>query len=161
MLFFIYLRLSKQLGDAEHDVELEDGMTTIRTAPTMSAVWTYALGSLETDQTWLERLASILALPQRLFCAAFFTWRRIMRLKSIDINDCSTVLRLLHRKAERIEVVDLAEELQLSDLTTTLRNVSLIDGVMFLKQKSVGLSLTNRLVHAMEEWAEQNKTAEE
>lgn len=161
MLVFIYLRSLKQLSDAEHDVELEDGMTTIRTAPTMSAVWTYALGSLETDQTRLERLASILALPQRLFCAAYYTWRRIMRLKSIDVNDCSTVLRLLHRKAERIEVVDLAEELQVSDLTTTLRNVSLIDGVMFLKQKSVGLSLTNRLVHAMEEWAEQGRPAEE
>ena len=161
MLFVTFLRLSKQLPDTEHEVELEEGFTIIRTAPTMSTVWTYALGSLETDQTWIERLFSIMALPQRLFCAAWFTWQRIIRLKTIDINECSTVVRLLDRKRERIEVSDLAEELQLPDIATTLSNVSLIDGVMFLKQKSMGLSLTNRLVDAMEEWSRKNSKSPE
>lgn len=161
MLFVTFLRLSKQLPDTEHEVELEEGFTVIRTAPTMSTVWTYALGSLETDQTWIERLFSILALPQRLFCAAWFTWQRIIRLKTIDINDCSTVVRLLDRKRERIEVSELAEELQLPDIATTLSNVSLIDGVMFLKQKSMGLSLTNRLVDAMAEWSRKNSKSPE
>ncbi|MCA9012900.1 MAG: hypothetical protein KDB01_24280 [Planctomycetaceae bacterium] len=161
MLFVTFLRLSKQLPDTEHEVELEEGSTVIRTAPTMSTVWTYALGSLETDQTWIERLFSILALPQRLFCAAWYTWQRIIRLKTIDVNDCSTVVRLLDRKRERIEVSDLAEELQLPDIATTLSNVSLIDGVMFLKQKSMGLSLTNRLVDAMEEWSRKNSKSPE
>ena len=161
MLSFTFLRLSKQLPDTEHEIELEEGFTVIRTAPTMSTVWTYALGSLETDQTWIERLFSILALPQRLFCAAWYTWQRIIRLKTIDINDCSTVVRLLDRKRERIEVSDLAEELQLPDIATTLSNVSLIDGVMFLRQKSMGLSLTNRLVDAMAEWSRKNSKSPE
>ncbi len=161
MLFVTFLRLSKQLPDTEHEVELEERFTIIRTAPTMSTVWTYALGSLETDQTWIERLFSILALPQRLLCAAWYTWQRIIRLKTIDINDCSTVVRQLDRKRERIEVSDLAEELQLPDIATTLSNVSLIDGVMFLKQKSMGLSLTNRLVDAMEEWSRKNSKSPE
>jgi len=51
--------------------------------------------------------------------------------------------------------------LQLPNLVTTLRNVSLIDGVMFLTQKSLGLSLTNRLVDDMAEWTErQTKVSE-
>jgi hypothetical protein len=160
MLFFLYNQLSKRLSDTEHQVEIDDAVTTIRTAPTMTTVWTYALGSLETDQTWLERLASILALPQRLFCAALFTWERILQLKAVDVSDCSAVLRLLHRKEERVEIGDLMEGLQLSDLTTTLRNVSLVDGVMFLKQKSMGLSLSRRMTDAMWEWSQKNKTAE-
>ena len=160
VLFFTYLGLAKQLGDAEHEVELDDRVTSIRTAPTMTAVWTYALGSLEIDQTWIERLLGKLALPQRLFCAAFFSWQRMEQLKTVHINDCSTVIRLLHREAERVEVSKLVEELQLSNLAAILRDVSLIDGVMFLTRRSVGLSLTNRLVENMDEWAKKHKAAD-
>ena len=160
VLFFTFLGLSKQLGDAEHEVELEDRVTAIRTAPTMTAVWTYALGSLETDQTWVERLLGKLAMPQRLFCAAYFSWQRMGQLKTVDINACSAVIRLLHKEAERVEVSKLVEELQLSNLAATLRDVSLIDGVMFLTRRSVGLSLTNRLVENMDEWTKKHKAAD-
>ena len=160
ILFFTYLGLSKQLNDAEHEVEQDAGVLTIHTAPTMTAVWTYALGSLESDQTWVERLLGKLALPQRLFCAAWFTWQRMEQLKTVDINDCSAVIRLLHKEAERVEVSKLVEELQLPNLVTTLKNVSLIDGVMFLTRRSVGLSLTNRLVENMDEWTRKHKAAD-
>ena len=160
ILFFTFLRLSKQLGDTEHEVELNDSITAIRTAPTMTAVWTYALGSLEIDQTWIERLFGKLALPQRLFCAAYFLWQRMGQLKTVEINDCSAVIRLLHRQAERVEVSKLVEELQLANLPATLRDVSLIDGVMFLTRRSVGLALTNRLVENMDEWTKKHKAAD-
>jgi len=160
MLFFTFLRLSKQLGDTEHEVELDGDVISIHTAPTMTAIWTYALGSLEIDQTWIERLFGKLALPQRLFCAAYFSFQRMEQLKTVDINDCSAVIRLLHREAERVEVSKLVEELQLSNLAATLRDVSLIDGVMFLTRRSVGLSLTNRLVENMDEWANKHKAAD-
>ena len=153
MLFFTFLRLPKQLGDTEHEFEQEGEMILIRAAPTMTAVWTYALGSLESDQTWVERLLGKLALPQRLFCAAYFSWQRMQQLKTVDINDCSAIIRLLHREAERVEVSKLVEEVRLSNLAATLRDVSLIDGVMFLTRRSLGLSLTNRLVENMDEWA--------
>ena len=160
ILFFTFLRLSKQLGDTEHEVELNDSITAIRTAPTMTAVWTYALGSLEIDQTWIERLFGKLALPQRLFCAAYFLWQRMGQLKTVEINDCSAVIRLLHREAERVEVSKLVEELQLANLPATLRDVSLIDGVMFLTRRSVGLALTNRLGETMDEWTKKHKAAD-
>ena len=159
VLFLTYLRLPKQLADREHEVELDDRIT-IRTAPTMTAVWTYALGSLESDRSWVERLLGMLAMPQRLFCAAYFAWRRTEQLQTIDVNTCAAVIRLLDRKAERIEVGQLVEELQLSNLEATLRNLSLIDGVMFLAQKTLGLSLTNRLVDDMAEWTRKQKAAE-
>ncbi len=160
VLFLTYLRLSKQLADREHEVELDDRILIIHTAPTMTAVWTYALGSLESDQSWVERLLGMLAMPQRLFCAAYFAWQRTTQLATIDVNTCAAVIRLLDRKAERIEVGQLVEELQLSNLEATLRNLSLIDGVMFLAQRTLGLSLTNRLVDDMAEWTRKHKAAE-
>ncbi len=160
VLFLTYLRLPKQLSDREHELELDDRITIIRTAPTMTAVWTYALGSLESDQSWVERLLGMLAMPQRLFCAAYFTWQRSEQLKTVNVNDCAAVIRQLDRKAERIEVGQLVEELELPDLEATLRNLSLIDGVMFLAQKTLGLSLTNRLVDDMAEWTRKHKVSE-
>ena len=157
VLFLTFLRLPKQLADREHELELDDRITIIRTAPTMTAVWTYALGSLESDQSWVERLLGMLALPQRLFCAAYFAWQRTEQLKTVDVNNCAAVIRLLDRKSERVEVGVLMEELQLSNLEATLRNLSLIDGVMFLAQKTLGLSLTNRLVDDMAEWTRKHK----
>lgn len=160
ILFFTFLRLPRQLGDAEHEFEHEGEAITIRTAPTMTAVWTYALGSLESDQTWVERLLGKLAMPQRLFCAAFSSLQRIEQLKTVDINDCSSVIRLLHREAERVEVSKLIEELQLPNIAATLRQVSLIDGVMFLTRRSLGLSLTNRLVENIDEWEKAHRAAD-
>jgi hypothetical protein len=160
VLFLTYLRLPKQLADREHELALDDRIAIIRTAPSMTAVWTYALGSLESDQSWVERLLGMLAMPQRLFCAAYFTWQRSEQLKTVDINDCAVVIRLLDRKAERIEVEQLVEELELSNLESTLSNLSLIDGVMFLSQKTLGLSLTNRLVDDMSEWIKKQKSAD-
>lgn len=160
VLFLTYLRLPKQLADREHELELDDRNTIIRTAPTMTAVWTYALGSLESDQSWVERLLGMLALPQRLFCAAYFAWQRTEQLKTVDVSNCAAVIRLLDRKSERVEVGVLVEELQLSNPEATLRNLSLIDGVMFLAQKTLGLSLTNRLVDNMAEWTRKHKASE-
>ena len=160
ILSVTYLGLSKQLGDAEYEVELDGSIRTIRTSPTMTAVWTYALGSLEIDQTWIQHLLGKLALPQRLFCAAYFSWQRMAQLKTVDINDCSAVIRLLHKEAERVEMSKLVAEVQLSNLATTLRDLSLIDGVMFLTRRSLGLSLTNRLVENMGEWTKKNKVAD-
>ena len=160
ILFATWLRMPKQLADAQHEAESDDGVTVIRVAPTMTAVWTYALGSLETERSGVERLFGMLALPQRLFCAAYFTWQRMEQLKSIDVNECSAVIRLVHRKAERVEVKEIAAELTLPDLPATLRNVSLIDGVVFLTRRSVGLSLANRLVDDMEEWTKKHARPE-
>jgi len=160
ILFATWIRMPKQLADAKHEAETDDGVTMIRIAPTMTAVWTYALGSMETDRTPVERLLGMLALPQRLFCAAYFTWQRMEQQKTINVNECSSVIRMIHRKAERVEVKEIAAELSLSDLAVTLRNVSLIDGVIFLTRRSVGLSLANRLTDDMDEWMKKQPRAE-
>ena len=154
-----WLRLPGQLPDIEHEGELDDSMTTIKVAPNMTAVWTYALGSLESDRTWIEMLLGLLALPQRLCSAAWFTWQRHQQLSAVVIEPCAAVIRLLHKEAERVELKVIAAEIKTDDLTGVIRQVSLIDGVVFLTRKSIGLSLANRLVEDIEDW-KKKKTAE-
>ena len=66
------------------------------------------------------------------------------------------ILRLLHKEAERVDLKKITEEIELTDLAQTLRQVSLIDGVVFLTRNSVGLSLANRLVDDIEAWRKKN-----
>lgn len=160
ILFATWLRMPRRLADAVFQADNDHTVMIINVAPTMTAVWTYALGSLETNRSAVERLLGMLALPQRLFCAAWFVWQRIEQLKTIDVNECASVIRLVHKKAERVEVKEIADELTLPNLPATLRHVSLIDGVVFLTRRSVGLSLANRMVDDMEAWTKKNSSPE-
>ncbi len=154
-----WLRMPKQLADVEHEAELEDGVTLVKVAPTMTAVWTYAFGSLESDRSWVEMLLGVLSLPQRLCSAAFFTWQRQKELLSIAVEPCAAIIRLLHKEGERVELKTIVAEIDPDDLVSVLRQLSLIDGVVFLSRKTFGLSLATRLVDDIIEWKEK-KTAE-
>jgi hypothetical protein len=156
-----WLRLPARLPDIEHEGELEDSVTTIKVAPNMTAVWTYALGSIESDRTWVEMLLGVLALPQRLCSAAWFTWQRHQELSAVAIEPCAAVIRLLHKEAERVELKVIAAEINSDDLTGIIRQVSLIDGVVFLTRKSIGLSLANRLVDDIDEWKQKRMAEKE
>ncbi len=149
---FTWLGIPKQLPDVEHEAALEDGTVIVKIAPTMSAVWTYAFGSLESDRTWVEILLGVLSLPQRMCAAAWFTWRRISELQNVAVEPCAAVIRVLHKEAERVELKKIVADLTLSDIAATMRQVSMIDGVVFLTRNSVGLSLANRLVDELAEW---------
>lgn len=151
--FFTFLRLPKELPDREYECELEDGNITIQVAPAMSIVWTYSFGSLESDQSWVERLLGLLTLPQRMCMAAWYTWQRRDELKKIDTDPVAGVLRLLHKEAARVEIAELILKAKLSDPETTFRHVSLIDGVIFLTRKTCGLSLANRAIDDINQWA--------
>jgi len=146
------LRLRKLLPDSEHDADLEAGHSVIRVAPNMTAVWTYAFGSLEGDRSWQERLIGILTLPQRMCAAAWFTWNRLEELKTVAVEPCAAVIRLLHKEGEGVEIGKIEENLNLADLPTTIRHISLIDGVTILSRRTFGLSLAPRLVDDIVEW---------
>ena len=146
------MRLSKQLPNVEYDVELDESTVQVRIPPGMPFVWTYGLGSLETDQSRIERLLGVLAMPQRMCSAAWFAWQRIQELKSVDAEACAGVIRMLQKKAERIDVKELAAELELANVPKTIREVAMIDGVVVLTRGTLGLSLANRLMDALADW---------
>ena len=157
--FLTWLRLPKQLPDIEHEVELEESSAVIRIPPGMPIVWTYGFGSLDTDQTKIELLLGILAMPQRMCCAAWFAWQRFQELKSVDVESSGAVIRMLHKKAERIDVKELADVLELSNPGKTIRDVSLIDGVVLLTRGTLGMSLANRLVDDLAAWQKKQSAA--
>ena len=154
--YFTLLWMPKQLADIDHESVSEDEVTIVKSAATMSSAWTYAFGSLESDRTWIEILLGLLSLPQRMFAAAWFSWQRKGETDAVEIAPCALILRLLHKEAERVDLKKITEEVELTDLAQTLRQVSLIDGVVFLKRNSVGLSLANRLVDDIEAWRKKN-----
>lgn len=154
--YFTILRMPKQLADIEHESVSDDEVTLVKSATTMSAAWTYAFGSLESDRTWVEILLGLLSLPQRMIAAAWFAWQRKGEIEAVEIAPCAQILRLLHKEAERVNLKQIMEEVEVPDLTQTLRQVSLIDGVVFLTRNSVGLSLANRLVEDIEAWRKKN-----
>ena len=154
--YFTLLWMPKQLADIDHESVSEDEVTIVKSAATMSSAWTYAFGSLESDRTWIEILLGLLSLPQRMFAAAWFSWQRKGEIEAVEIAPCALILRLLHKEAERVDLKKITEEVELTDLNQTLRQVSLIDGVVFLTRNSVGLSLANRLVDDIEAWRKKN-----
>ncbi len=157
--FLTWLRLPKQLPDIEHEVELEESSALFRIPPGMPLVWTYGFGSLDTDQTRIELLLGVLAMPQRMCCAAWFAWQRFQELKSVDVDSSAAVIRMLHKKAERIDVKVLTAELELSNPAKTIRDVSLIDGVVLLTRGTLGMSLANRLMDDLAEWQKKQSAA--
>ena len=154
--YFTLLWMPKQLADIEHESVSDDEVTIVKSAATMTAVWTYAFGSLESDRTWVEILLGLLSLPQRMIAAAWFSWQRKGEIEAVEIAPCALILRLLHKEAERVDLRKIIEEVEVVDLAQTLRQVSLIDGVVFLTRNSVGLSLANRLVDDIEAWRKKN-----
>lgn len=161
VLFATWLRVPRNLGDAVYTAELNGADIDIRVAPAMGVVWTFALGSIDSDRTWVERLLGLLAMPQRLLCAAWYALSRLRELQDVDPVECAAVFRILFRKAERMEVSELAEKRTFADLPRTLRQVSLFDGVVFLTRRTVGVSLAPRLVDQLNDWNTRRGPAED
>ena len=147
---YIFRTAPRTLCDGRHKVEIDGQNVTIRVAPTMSNAWTFAVGSLESDQSIPERIFGLMMIVPRMFWTAFYVFNRIDEVKRIDVEDCGKVLRLLLRKSERVEAEDIASKWQQMDLPKTLRQVSLVDGVVFLTKKGVGLSLAKRFTDMLE-----------
>ncbi len=159
--FLTWLKLPKQLPDFEYEVELENTNAVIRIPPAMPVVWTYGFGSMDTDQSRIELLLGILTLPQRMCCAAWYAWKRFEELKTVDAESCAGIIRLLHKKSERMDVQELATELDLSNPVRTIREVSLIDGIVLLTRGTLGMSVANRLVDDLAAWQKRHASAAE
>ena len=150
MSVFTRLTAPKTLCDQEHEVEAENGDVTIHLAPTLSSAWTYAMGSLESDQSIPERIFGLMMIVPRMAWTSKYVFGRIQEVKEIDVASCGQVLRRLLKKAERVDATDLAERFPDMNLPKTLRELSLMDGVVFLTKGEVGLTLANRFKDDLE-----------
>lgn len=150
MGFFTWITAPKTLCDAVHEVDVDGKEVPIKIAPTMSSAWTFAMGSRESDITVLERIFGMFMMVPRMFWTAWYMFQRITDVKQIDVRECGAILRFLLKKAERVNVLEIAEKRPATDLTKTLRQVSLIDGVVFLTRSEVGLTLANRFKDEVE-----------
>ena len=150
MGFFVYLTAPNQLRDATHEVRISSRRIVVNIAPTMSSAWTFGFGSMDSDQSIFERIFAMLMIVPRMFWTSWYVYQRVDDVRQIDVAECGKVLRMVLKKAERVDVTEIAEKFTKMDIPRTLRQVSLIDGVVFLTKGSVGISLANRFKDDLE-----------
>ena len=144
MTGFVWLTAPSRLGDSVHEIMTGNGTVKVRLAPTLSNAWTFAMGSLETDQSIPERILSVMMLMPRMSWTSFYIFRRISRIKAVDIEGCSKILRIMLKRSERVEAAEIADQHTDMDAAAIFSQMSLIDGVVFLTKDEVGISLANR-----------------
>ena len=147
----------QKLADTEHDVQTGFSSLSVRLAPTLSSAWTFAMGSMESDQSIPERIVSMFMLIPRFAWTAWYVFQRIEQVKAIDAESCGKVIRMVLKRSERVDASAIAEKFKTMDLPVTFRQLSLIDGVVFLTKDSVGISLANRFKDDLEQGASSAK----
>lgn len=147
---YTWMTAPKALKDERHTVLINDRKINIRVAPTLAHAWTFALGSMESDQSIFERIFGMMMLVPRMFWTAWYLSSRLQDVREIDVLECGKVLRMLLRKAERVEVTAVAEKFSKMDVAQIVRQVSLIDGVVFLTKGEVAMTLANRFKEDLE-----------
>jgi hypothetical protein len=160
MMAWLWIQTPQRIAGNDFTVRIDAQEVKLNIAPAMGPVWTYALGSMEIDRSFVERLLGFLSMPQRMVCAAWQVWKRFEKLQALNVDDCAKVLRLVFRKAERTEVSEIAESCKLEHLPQTMHELSLIDGVVFLTRNGVGLSLANRLIEDLTAWKTKQMSGE-
>ena len=108
------------------------------------------MGSLESDQSILERIFGMMMLVPRMFWTALYVFARTKEVKDIDVKECGAMLRYALKKAERVDVTEIAKKRPATDLPRTIRQVSLLDGVVFLTKGKLGFTLANRFKDDLE-----------
>lgn len=158
---YVWTQAPGYLDGREHDVEIGFRTVTIKLMPTLANTWTYAVGSLETDQSIPERLVNLFLLIPRMFITAVFVFRRVAVVKEIDVESCGKVIRLVLRKSESVQVADVAEKWPDMDIPATMKQLSVIDGIVFLTKDYVAISIANRFKDDLEHAIDQSSPDQE
>jgi len=151
MGYFTWLTGPKTLRDEVHEVELADRTVQVPIAPSLSNAWTYAMGSRDSSLSVLERIFAFLMLVPRMFWTAWYLSGRVRNVRDINVRECGAILRFVLKKAERVDATEIAEKRPQTNLPETLRQLSLLDGVVFLVRGKLGLTLANRFKDDVEE----------
>lgn len=140
----------RQLSDTEHEIESGVSLLSFRLAPPLAHAWTFAMGSIDSDQSMPQKILNMAFVVPRLFWTAWYVFGRIEKVKRVDVPNCSKVLRLVLKRSERVQASEIAEHFQDMPTPQVMYDLSLIDGVVFLTKESVGISLANRFKDKLE-----------
>ena len=157
LTFWVSKSGPEQYRDKRYKAHITGEKVVINVAPSIAHAWTFAFGSMESDQSIPEWIFNLALIVPRLFWTSWQLKQRITDVNDIDIEEASKALRMILKKAERVEVQEIAHKYPDMDIPTTMRHVSLIDGVVFLTKEGVGLSLANRFKDDLEKWLDEQK----
>ena len=85
-----------------------------------------------------------------MFWSARYLYGRIADVREIDVHQCGRIIKMLLKKSERADVTEIADKYPKMDIALTIRQMSLIDGVVFLTKGPMGLSLAKRFTDDLE-----------
>ncbi len=149
---YSWTQATQDLRDRKHKAKCNDGTTTLNIVPGNPQVWSWAFGSMDTDQSIPEKMIGFTMLVPRLFCGAWFTWQHLEDIKNIDAATTLKVLKVLFRSDHSVCAQAISDELGDADLNKAVRDVSLLDGVVFLTNDEISLTIAPRLHDDLEAW---------
>lgn len=158
---YSWFRSQKELHDRTFQAACHTTVVDLRVVPPISDVWSWAFGSMDPDRSIIDKLVAVTMQAPRLLCAAWYTWHRLEDVQNIDKEATIDVMKVLFRSDHSVGVQEIADKLEDEDLVTVIRDVSLLDGVVFLTKDEITLSIAPRLNEDLDAWrAETEKAAE-
>ena len=90
-------------------------------------------------------IADLLLTGPRLVTIAWSNAGKSSRLARLDVESCSRVLAVLMQRAGRVSFAELTASARLTNPEKIFRQLRDLDGVVFLREEPIGLSLTGEL----------------
>ncbi len=142
----------KELCDRLHNTLCKGKNVTLNVVPVISLVWSWAFGSMDSDGSYIGKLIGIAMFAPRLFCAAWHTWHRLKDVWNIDSRTTLNIMKMLFRSDHSVAAESIADELGDVDVNKALRDLSLLDGIVFLTERGIRLSIAPRLSESFDAW---------
>lgn len=152
MGLYSWTQATQDLRDRKHKAKCNDETITLNIVLGNPQVWSWAFGSMDPDQSIPEKVIGLTMLVPRIFCAAWCTWQHLEDIKNIDADTTLKVLKVLFRSDHSVCAQVISNELGDADLNKAVRDLSLLDGVVFLTTDEISLSIAPRLHDDLEAW---------
>lgn len=150
----------KELVDSKHEAVVDGATVELSIAPATSQVWSWAFGSMDADRTITEWITGILLIVPKLLCAAWYIWERVDDVHCIDETSILEALKVLFRSDHAVRPQAIQDAIGDDDLTKAIRDMSLLDGVVFLTKNDLSISIAPRLSDDLDAWRSAGETEE-
>ena len=152
MGLYCWNRSQQELVDRKHKAVVDHDTVKLSIAPATSEVWSWALGSMDSDRSIVEWISGILLIVPRLGCAAWYIWERVSDVHCIHEDTTLKVLKVLFRSEHAVRPQAIQDAIGEDDLVRAIRDISLLDGVVFLIKDDFTISIAPRLSDDLDVW---------